>query len=248
MIEFIILFIAGLVAGSYGSLVGGGSLVSFPVLILLGFPVDVAVGTNRFNAIFMEGSSMIAFARKKLVQWQYAIPIGIISIPASVLGAQLVIQVPKSVANVFVAVTLVLLLFSLLYIKPREQNKEKTHEPKNIALLVVSCLVLAVYAGFYGAAYGTFILFPFLLFAGSSLLQSSANARTVGFLVSIAASVVFIINGDVAYEAAIPAILGNIIGAQIGVHYAVTKGTKIIKYVLGAVALASAVKLIFELL
>ena len=245
-LQSIILFLTGLVASTYASVVGGGGLVSFPVLILLGFPVDVAIGTNRFNAIFMEGSSFIAFSRRRLVQWKIAIPIAIVSVPASIWGARLALSVSGKTLDILVAVILSVLLIALPRVKPQERPVKDGLSRGTFLGLGTICILLAVYGGFHGAAYGTFILFPFILLGTSSLLQASANARLIGCLVSIAASVVFIQNGSVNYAAAIPQILGAVIGAQIGVKYAL-KHLKWAKYALTVVVVASIIKLLFEI-
>lgn len=245
--QSLILFFAGLVAGTYGSVVGGGSLVSFPVLILLGFPADIATGTNRFNAIFMEASSLVAFARKKLVQWKLALPIAILSVPASIWGASIAIQIDSKTLNIIVAIILGLLLFCLPYVKPQQKQIHEDVSRNKVILLYIVCVLLAVYAGFHGAAYGTFILFPFLLLGTSSLLNASANARLIGFFASVAASIVFIQNGSVNFAASLPQIIGSMIGAQIGVN-AASKHLKVIKYLLSAVVIGSIIKLVIDIL
>lgn len=247
IVQIFILFMSGLVAGTYGSVVGGGSLVSFPILILLGYPVDIATGTNRFNAIFMEASSLLAFARKKLVQWKLALPIAAVSAPLAIFGATLAINIDTKTLNIAVALILGFLLFCLPYVKPQEKKLAENLSSKKMIILYGSCILLAVYAGFHGAAYGTFILFPFLLVGSSSLLNASANARLIGLIVSIAASIVFIQNGSVDFVASIPQIAGAIIGAQIGVN-AAAKHLKLIKYALSLVVIGSIIKLIADII
>lgn len=251
ILEIILLFFGGLVAGSYGSIVGGGSLVSFPLLILLGLPTETAIGTNRFNAIFSEASSSFAYWRKNLLQWKYALPLGVLSIPASILGAQIVSGVSDNTINIIIAAALLLLLIFLPKINQMKPTKASSgqivsYTSKKYLGMSVIVLSLAVYGGFYGAGFGTFILFPFILIGGSSFLQGSANARFVGLLMSIAASVVFISNGQVDYAAAMPQLIGGIIGAQLGVKFAVKAESKWIKLVLTLVVIASAVKLLLD--
>lgn len=246
-VQSLILLVSGFIAGSYGSVVGGGGLVSFPVLILLGFPVDVAIGTNRFNAVFMEGSSLFAYTRKKLVQWKLALPIALLSLPFAIWGANLAINASEKFLNIFVAITLFVLFFLLQYVNPQQKKIVKQLSSSKTILLYFICLVLAIYAGFHGVAYGTFILFPFLLLGTSSLLNASANARLIGFVVSIAASYVFIQNGTVDFAASVPQIIGSVVGAQVGVKIA-TKHLHWIKYALSAVVIGSIVKLLLDIL
>lgn len=247
LLQTIYLFIAGLVAGMYGSIIGGGGLIGFPSLILIGVGTETAIATGRFNAVFMEGSSVVAFARKKLVRWRQALPLALIAVPTSILGARIVTSINETFVNTIVALILVSLLFLLPRIKSSQKEDTKIiNSRSNFMKMAFLVFALALYGGFYGAGFGTMIMFPLLIFGGNTLLESSGGARLIGLFMSVAASVVFISNGLVDFSLALPQLLGGIIGAQIGVHFADKIDAKKIKLALGAVILISVAKLLLE--
>ena len=48
-VKYVFLFLVGLFSSSFGTLAGGGGLLTIPVLMLLGLPPDMAIATNRFS-------------------------------------------------------------------------------------------------------------------------------------------------------------------------------------------------------
>lgn len=76
----------GLAIGLTG--VGGGSLMT-PLLILFGFPYNVAIGTDLLYAAITKAGGMAAHARQKTVQWRTVGYLAAGSLPASIITAQL---------------------------------------------------------------------------------------------------------------------------------------------------------------
>jgi uncharacterized membrane protein YfcA len=76
----------GLAIGLTG--VGGGSLMT-PLLILFGFPYNVAIGTDLLYAAITKAGGMVAHARQKTVQWRTVGFLAAGSLPASLITAQL---------------------------------------------------------------------------------------------------------------------------------------------------------------
>ena len=76
----------GLAIGLTG--VGGGSLMT-PLLILFGFPYNVAIGTDLLYAAITKAGGMAAHARQKTVQWRTVGFLAAGSLPASIITAQL---------------------------------------------------------------------------------------------------------------------------------------------------------------
>jgi len=61
------LFFVGLVTGAYGALVGGIGLVIVPLLIILGLPPQIAIGSHRIGVLSNSLFAGIEFFRKKMV-------------------------------------------------------------------------------------------------------------------------------------------------------------------------------------
>ncbi len=82
---FIILVITGVIAGFIDSIAGGGGLITLPVLLSIGIPPQLAMGTNKLQGSFGTLSAAYNFIRKGEIKFRDAIP-GIIS---TTIGAEL---------------------------------------------------------------------------------------------------------------------------------------------------------------
>jgi uncharacterized protein len=63
-----LLFLTGLMAGLVDSIAGGGGLITIPVLLGVGMPPQIALGTNKLQASFGSGSAMLTFIRSGTVR------------------------------------------------------------------------------------------------------------------------------------------------------------------------------------
>ena len=64
-----LLFLTGLVAGFVDSIAGGGGLITIPVLLNIGLPPGLALGTNKLQATFGSGSAAWHFWRAGMIDW-----------------------------------------------------------------------------------------------------------------------------------------------------------------------------------
>lgn len=239
----ITLFIVGFFTGIYASVVGGGALVLVPVFSLLGTPIVTSLATMRLGATVQEFVSAIAFWRKKAIEWDSTLWVSIWTMIGGYLGARIVLDLDKRVLSYVIAVTMVGLLFLLPHLGKTETRS--TPLPRYwLPIFAVLGFLLGVYGGFYGAGFGTFVMFLFAILGGSSLLSSAGNARVIGFLMSLAASFVFLKEHVVDWNLFFPITGGMIIGSWVGVDWAVKFGSRWIKFLLILIVLASFVKLI----
>ena len=113
--------LVGLTIGLTG--VGGGSLMT-PLLILLGFPYNVAIGTDLLYAAITKSSAMLGHARKKTVEWHAVRWLAAGSIPASLITLLLLQQTYQDATEYHVILTrslgvmLVLTSLVLLFNRP----------------------------------------------------------------------------------------------------------------------------------
>src|SRR5690606_4993945 len=71
-LDLLLVALVGAVAGAVNTIAGGGSLLTLPVLIVLGLPAHVANGTNRVGIALQSLSSTWEFHRKKALDWKIA--------------------------------------------------------------------------------------------------------------------------------------------------------------------------------
>lgn len=267
MLFFLGLFIVGVLVGLYDSVVGSGGIALTAVLSFLNVPPALTIGTMRTVTLIQESVSLVAFLRKKLVEIKLSLFIGLVAAGTSILGAKYVFLVPDYALKIII-VTVMLVLAVLI---PLLRIKKKTYRPiyiiktlyaelieedttvvaiskQRLIILFLSFGLLGLYGGFYGAGFGTIALMLFTYVGRTNLLVGAGNSRMVGFLVSLAAGIIFLNNGAVSWTHFIPLAGGTIIGAWFGVDFADKFGTKYIKLLLTFAVIVISIKLLVGIL
>jgi len=117
LLTAIIILIVGLFAGIVNTMVGGGSLISVPLLIFSGLPAHIAIGTNRFAMIFNTGTAAIYY--HKIVKYE----IRTLIIPAlfasigSAVGASIVLQINEELLEFIIGIFMVIMGIIIFYKK-----------------------------------------------------------------------------------------------------------------------------------
>lgn len=242
----IILFIGGILSGLYGSTVGSGGLVSFPLVLLTGLPIHSAIATNRFGATLLELASSARFHSAKKLNIKLGLLFGLAAAFGSFIGSNIVINFDEKYLNLITAI-LLSFVFLILFFRNKLGVEEKIVFHKHWIAAVVSTFLLGIYGGFFGVGFGTFITFIFIL-VGMNFVKSAAASRVVGLVMSLTATAVFAYHGTINYPYAIALGLGLAIGGWIGAGIGIKKGNGYIRILFIIILLVTIAKLIFEFL
>ena len=245
--ETAVLLFGGIATGLYGSTVGSGSLLSVPLLYWAGFPTHVVIGTNRFSACMLESASAIRFYRDGILDARLLSLGGLLGVFAglgAIFGSTLVLELDEQLVNLSVAIFLLLVAaLSLKQKKETEQSRELSSA--RLGVILTLSLALGVYGGYLGAGMGT-LLMLLLANTGFSLVRSGAMSRVAGIIWSAAASVVFGLNGKIAFGAALVLSIGFVVGGWIGAGLSARRGDSYVRVLMIAVIVATAIKLVLE--
>ena len=244
IIKLIILFIGGILAGLYGSNVGSGALVTFPLMILSGLPTQIAIATNRMGAVFLEFSSALKFFKEKKVKVKLGLVFGAFAAAGSFIGSNIVIQVNEKYLNLIIAIVF-FVLFLIMYNKKKIGIQENELSQKKLIKTGIFIFLLGIYGGFFGGGFGTFIMF-LLVLSGFTFIKSAGLGRVIGFIMSLTATIVFAINGMIDYPYAISVGLGSAVGAWVGVSIGIKKGNKFIKTLFIIIVFITIIKLLMK--
>jgi uncharacterized protein len=227
LLDIIVLLVGGFIAGLYASTAGGGSFVSFPVLLFLGMPLHVAIATNRFSALFLCLTSTARFLKEKVLDLRSASLLALVAGVASFIGANIVLTVDERPLSLIIAAVMTFAAVAMFVNKDLGLKKRKGAEIVSWKL-VVGVFILGIYGGFFGGAVGVLYVLALVL-GGYDFLHGAAVARMIGIATCIAASAVFIYHGLVDFEAGILLGLGYGVGGWIGAGIGVKKGNKYIR-------------------
>lgn len=245
ILDIILVFIVGVVGGSFGTLVGCASLITIPALIFTGLPSPIAIATNRFGHIGLNASGWFEFSVKKLVNYKLGFLLAIPAIAGSVIGAKIVLNVDTVILDRIIGiVTIVILAFVMLGSHTGEKKKKKKIPLYKYKIGIVISFILGIYGGFYGAGVGTFYSYILILLFGQTFLESAGTRKIAQFFLSIFATIIFLIEGAVVIPLAVSLFVGTSIGSYIGSYYSDHIGNKWIKRIFIIAVLILSLKLL----
>jgi uncharacterized membrane protein YfcA len=225
------------------AIAGGGGLLTVPALVAAGLPPHLALGTNKGQAVFGSGASLLRFARAGLVdpaRARVAFPFGF---AGSLLGAAGVLLVRPDVLKPLVLALLVgAAVFTAARRGPPQVAARVSARRAPLAAALIA-LVIGGYDGFFGPGTGTFLIVAFASILGDGLVRASGEAKVVNFASNLAAVVLFSLRGLVLWKVALPMAAAQFVGGTLGAHLAVRRGDTFVRRVVLLVVLALSLKL-----
>lgn len=243
LLQVATLAVAGLLSGFVNTLAGGGSLVTLPALLLLGLPADVANATNRVGVLAQSVVAARGLGRAEPLQGSHVAWIVVPSLLGSLVGAWVAARLPASVLKPVLVTTLVLIAVAMLWkpeaLVPASGSKPLAARSRPLALL--GLFAIGAYGGFLQAGVGIFLL----LFLGSVLrydlvLGNALKSLLVASLTAVAL-VVFVAADKVWWMPGLLLSLTTVVGAHLGVHFAIRRGQEAIRKVVFVAVVASCV-------
>jgi len=220
-LDIVVLFVAGTAAGTINTVVGSGSLITFPALLALGYPPIVANVTNNVGVFPGGGSGAWAYRRELKGQWRYVWPLAIFSFVGGLAGALLLFILPAAafdaIVPVLIIVACVLVVAGPWLKRWAESQRADAHTtPAQRVALRTGAGLTGVYGGYFGAAQGVILLALLSILLPGDLNKANAYKNVLATMANGAATVVFLFSGKVDWLAALIIAVGAIVGGQIG--------------------------------
>jgi uncharacterized protein len=208
------------VAAAINSAAGGGSFISFPVLVFLGMPPIAANATNTAAMWIGQAGSMRGFKDDMVRPSPRFIVAMIVSALGGVAGALLLLHTPPSAFN---AVIPWLLLFATLVFAFAPlvlKLAKRAGEVDDIAHWhSIVLFIIAIYGGYFGGGQGLVILAFFALIGMTNLRKMNALKSVLAFINNgipvIPFALAHALEWDVAIVMCICAIVGGYYGAVV---------------------------------
>jgi uncharacterized membrane protein YfcA len=217
--EALAVALAGLAAGTINTVVGSGTLITFPVLLAVGYPPVLANVSNTVGLVPGSVSGAIGYRAELAGQGSRLVRLGSASLLGAVLGAAALLLAPERAFQAVVPV-LIGLACVLVVVQPRLSGwlarRGRAPAAHGGTLLYAGVLGAGVYGGYLGAAQGVLLIALLGLLLDEELQRVNAAKNVLAGLVNLVAAIVFIAVTDVAWEAAGLIALGAVVGGQVG--------------------------------
>jgi uncharacterized protein len=214
---------AGFLAGAVNAVAGGGSLISFPALVAIGYPSLTANVTNAVAVLPGYVGGSLAYRRELSGQQARARLLGAVTIVGALAGAA-VLLAGSEAAFELIAPFLVLVACGLLALQPRLARMAKRRRQGAGAEIspgaLVGQFVVSVYGGYFGAGLGIMMMAVLGMFIEDGLHEINALKGLLSLIVGVAAAFFFAAFGPVAWGAAGAVAIGSLAGGHAGVGLA----------------------------
>jgi uncharacterized membrane protein YfcA len=220
--EILAIACAGLAAGTINTVVGSGTLITFPVLLAFGYAPVTANVSNTIGLVPGSVSGAIGYRRELAGQRGRALRLGSMSVAGGITGAVLLLALPasafKAIVPVFIAIALILTL-----VQPRLAawliKREIDFERRGNLAMPLAIYLTGVYGGYFGAAQGILLLAILGITLAQDLQRTNALKNVLAGLVNGVAGVYFIFAAHVDWGPAAIIAVASILGAQLGARY-----------------------------
>ena len=249
--EYSAIFGAGIAAGIMNTVVGSGTLLTFPTLLAFGYSPVLANVSNTIGLVPGSFSGAYGYRAELVGQRRRTLTLSVCSLLGGTLGAILLLNLPGSAFNDIVPVLIGLALV-LVVVQPKvgkwaAERREKRGTAEREAggpLLWAGVFATGVYGGYFGAAQGVLLLGMLGIAFTDSLQRINAVKNILAGLVNGIAAVLFIAFSHVAWAAAGLIALGSVLGGQIGAHVGRRLPPAALRAVIVCVGIAAIVKLL----
>lgn len=243
-VTYILLFLTGLVAGFVDSIAGGGGLIALPMLLSVGLPPQLALGTNKLQGSFGTLSATLNFIQKGKASLKENLSGIGFTLAGALAGAWAIQQIQAGFIRHLIPFMLMFVFIYTLMAKDLGTVKGRARMKKQMFFMIFG-LILGFYDGFFGPGTGAFWTAALLILLGLDMTAATGTTRIMNFTSNVVALTVFIIGGNVLYSAGLIMAAGQVIGARIGSGMAIKRGTPFIRPIFLTMVFLTIVRLIY---
>nr|WP_218847067.1 sulfite exporter TauE/SafE family protein [Psychromicrobium silvestre] len=222
-----IIALAGLWAGTINSVVGSGTLVTFPVLVALGYAPVVASISNATGLIAGNAAGAWGYRKELTGLGGQVLRLLPASVLGGIVGAWLLLHLPESVFGLVAPILIVIALLMVIF-QPRLQHwvarrrEAGLGDRRHAVALVLAVFLIGIYGGYFVAAQGILLVAAMGILLNGSLQAANAMKNVLVLGVNLVAAVSYLIFAfdriawPVVAVIAVTSTIGGFLGAKIG--------------------------------
>jgi uncharacterized membrane protein YfcA len=239
---------AGIAAGAINAVVGSGTLITFPVLIALGYQPLIANVSNNIGLVPGAVAGVYGYRRELEGQRSRVVRLGAFSIAGGIAGATLLLVLPASAFDAIVPALIAIALI-LVVAQPRiERALAHRPEPKGEHGLALRGAMTAsgVYGGYFGAGQGILLMGILGIGLRDNLQRLNGLKNVLAGLVNATAGLIFVFAAEIDWGVAGLIAAGSIAGGLVGSHYGRRLEPNLLRALIVIVGLTAIARLILD--
>ncbi|MFI6734788.1 sulfite exporter TauE/SafE family protein [Nonomuraea sp. NPDC050451] len=214
--EMLAVFATSIGAGALNTVVGSGTLITFPVLLAIGLPPVTATVTNALGLIPGSISGAIGYRRELHGQFRRLLKLSVAALLGGLCGAVLLLTLPAEAFERIVPV-LVALALVLVILQPRiSKLLRHRHRETPGRGLFAGLLLAGVYGGYFAAAQGIIYMSIMGMLLDETPQRLNAAKNVLVAVVNAAAALLFLFVADYDWTAVALIATGSALGGRLG--------------------------------
>lgn len=233
------------IAGVIDAIAGGGGLITVPALLWSGIPPAQALGTNKLQACFGTLAAVHQYYKKGHINFRALRWAIFWTFLGAALGAVLVQAIDADFLYGLIPILLILVALYFLFSPNLGKTKADPRLSKNSFALIVG-FSIGFYDGFFGPGTGSFFMAAFVLLAGASLIEATAQTKVLNLTSNLAALLFFTLGDNVLWTIGLMMAAAQILGGYAGAHLAINHGERLIRPLVVIISSAISIKLLIS--
>ncbi|WP_156758516.1 sulfite exporter TauE/SafE family protein [Actinokineospora pegani] len=239
---------AGVFAGGINAVVGSGTLVTFPVLLAVGYPPLVANVSNTVGLV--PGTVTGAFGYRELLTGQKSrlLRLGAASLVGAVIGAILLLRLPAAAFETIVPVLIVVALV-LVLLQPKLSKlvaARRGEGGQDGPLVWLAVLFTGVYGGYFGAAQGIILMGLMGILVAEHLQRLNAIKNVCASIVNGVSGLIFVFVAPVAWLPVVLIMVGSTVGGYLGARVGKKFSPTLLRGIIVVVGLVAVGKMLLD--
>jgi uncharacterized membrane protein YfcA len=231
LLSYLIVFLGGTAAGFIDSIAGGGGMITIPILLSVGLPPHLALGTNKLQSPFGTLTSTIRYGKSGLFNFKEIWPGVIFTFIGAMTGTILIQRISADFLEKAVPILLAVIFLYTLFKKDLGEREEKSRM-KRIPFLLLFGLVVGFYDGFFGPGTGSFWTIGFVTLLGMNIKNATGACKPMNLTSNLTALIFFLIGGNVVFSIGLVMAAGQILGTLGGSHLVIKQPPRFVRYAL----------------
>ncbi len=249
VLEALLVIGVGFLAGTINTIVGSGSLITFPTLLAIGYSPVIANVSNTIGITFGSLSGAVGYRRELGGQRHRTMILGSGSLIGGITGGVLLLTLPSSVFDDVVPV-LILMAVVLVILQPRlsrfvAERRSRVVEHGGFELWI-GVFLTGIYGGYFGAAQGVILLSLLGIFIADTLQRLNGVKNVLALIANGVAAALFVFFADVAWLVVVLIAVGSVLGAQLGAQVGRRLPAPALRGLIVVVGLVAAIKLLIS--